>query len=445
MKIVPTLLFNIIAKRPDLHKIIHNIGWLYFDKILKMGVGFFVTIWLARYLGPNQFGTLSFAHAFVGLFGVIAGLGLQSIVVRDIVSDPECQNETIGSAAAMMCVAGFITYGLLLTIIFLLRPEDSISKALVMVIGSIILFKSSDAVIYWFESQVQSRFTVWAQNSAFLIFAVVKLALILGDAPLIAFAWAVMGEALLGAIILFIILGTRGPRLRQLRISFVRVKALLNDSWPLLISSMAIMVYMRIDQIMLGEMIGDEAVGIFSVAVRISEIWYFIPTSILASLFPAIIEARSRDINMYYERLQHLSSLMVLVSISITVLIFFLASPTVSILFGKPYAEAAQVISIYIWSLVFVSLGVISSQWAIAEKRQMLSLQRTSLGLIVNIVLNYTLIPRFGVLGAAWSTFIAQFLVGFLFDLLQKETRHLFTIKIRSFSPYQIIRLFRGK
>ena len=432
MRLIPAFIYRRIEHRPNLLKIVDNIGWLFFDKILRMGVGLLVGVWVARYLGPEQFGLFSFASAFVGMFGAVAGLGLQSIVVRDIVRDPSCKEETLGTAAVLELLGGSLAYGLVLGCIFWLRPDDTLAKFLVAILGSIMLFRFSDVALYWFESQVLSKYIVWIQNSCFLIFAVIKVGLILSHAPLLAFAWATAAEALLVAVLIFLMLGLRGPKLQQLRFSLLRAKSLLTDSWPLLLSGMAIMVYMKIDQIMLGQMLGDDAVGIYSAAVRISEVWYFIPVMIVASVFPAILEAKKRDEAQYIQRLQRLYDLMVWLSVAIALPMTFVSTPIVVALFGSAYAESGPVLAIHIWASVFVFLGVASSQWFVAESRQILSLQRTLLGAIVNVIMNFILIPSFGPIGAAISTVVAYAIAAFLSDAVQAETKGMFAMKLNS-------------
>lgn len=425
-------------------KIVENIGWLFIDKILRMGVGLIVGVWVARYLGPEQFGLLSFATAFVGLFGAIAGLGLQSIVVRDIVRDPIGKELTLGTAAVLQFFGGLLAYVILLASILWLRPEDALAKALVSILGTMMLFKVSEVALYWFESQVLSKYSVWVQNGAFLVFAAIKVVLIIEQAPLIAFAWATMAEALTVALLLLVTLGLHGPRLRHLRWTLVRAKDLLADSWPLLLSGMAIMIYMKIDQIMLGQMIGDDAVGIYSAAVRVSEVWYFIPMMITASVFPAILEAKKCSEVQYYQRLQYLYDLMVWLSLAVALPMTFMSTPIVTLLFGEAFATSGPVLAIHIWAAVFVFLGVASSQWFLAENRQVLSLQRTVFGAIVNIALNFLLIPEFGPIGAASATVLAQFSVGVIADALQVETHRMFWMKIRSLNPLEVLRVIKG-
>jgi PST family polysaccharide transporter len=431
---IPAFLRSRITHRPKLVKIIDNIGWLFFDRVLRLGVGLLIGVWVARYLGPEQFGLYSFAGAFVGLFVTASGLGLQSIVVRDIVLNPDCKEETLGTAAALHFAGGLFAYLLVMGTISWLRPEDTLSKLLVAILGSIMLFKISDVAIYWFESQVMSKYIVWAQNGCFIIFSAIKAILILSNASLISFAWANAAEALLVACVILIMLSLRGLRINKLRFSLRRANILLADSWPLLLSGIAIIIYMKIDQIMLGQMLGDDAVGIYSAAVRISEIWYFVPMMIVASVFPAILQAKKTDQAQYLQRLQQLYDLMVWLSISIAIPMTFLSTTIVVALFGPAYTESGPVLAIHIWASVFVFLGVASGQWFIAEGRQILSFQRTLLGAIINILLNMLLIPKFGVMGAAYATIFSYAVAALLYDLVQAETRNMFFMKINAFN-----------
>ena len=445
MNIVPAFIRRRIAHRSNLLQIVDNIGWLFFDKVLRMGVGILVVVWVARYLGPQQFGIYSFVAAFIGLFGAVAGLGLQSIVVRDIVRDPNCKEETLGTAAVLQLLGGLLAYGFSLGTIFWVRPDDPLAMWLVAILGFMMLFKASEVAVYWFESQVLSKYTVWVQNSCFIVFAALKVALILGNAPLLAFACASMAEAAMVALFMLVMLGVRGPGLLKLKVSLARAKVMLTDSWPLMLSGLAIVFYMKIDQIMLGQMLGDEAVGIYSAATRISEVWYFIPMMIVASVFPSILEAKKQSQALYLERLQRLYDLMVWLSLAVALPMTFFAKPIVILLYGPDFAEAGIILAIHIWASVFVFLGVASSQWFIAENRQILSFQRTMLGTAVNIFLYIIFIPRFGPAGAAGATVAAQVTAAWFYDAIQPITREMFYMKAKSMNPFRVIKKLRKK
>ena len=438
MNFISSFIHRRIAHRPNLVKIVHNIGWLFFDKILRMGVGFFVGVWIVRYLGPEQFGLLSFATAFVGLFGAFATLGLQSIVVRDIVRNPDRAPETLGTTAILQLIGGTAAYLIVLIAIAYLRPDDAIVRSIVAILSSTMLLKASEISVYWFESKVLSKYTVWVQNGVFLVFAAVKVMLILQQASLTAFVWTMLAEAVVVAIILLGVMSKYGLLLTKLRINIKSAKSLLKDSWPLLLSGIAVTIYMKIDQIMLGHMIGVEAVGIYSAALRISEVWYFIPMTIVASTFPAILESKKRSENQYYARLQKLFDLMVVISVGLALPTTFLSTSIVTLLFGETYGDAGMILSIHIWAAVFVFLGVASSQWYIAEGRQVLSLQRTVIGAFVNVALNLWLIPVYGAVGAALATLISYSVAAFFADVIYKETRKIFYMKVRALNPLAI-------
>lgn len=413
LKYLPGFIRAKLEGRHGFQVIIGNIGWLFADKILRMGMGLLVIGWVARYLGPAQFGLMNYAIAFVALFGSIATLGLNGIVVRDLVNAPESANATLGTAFMMQIFGGLLAFLLALTAINLARPDDALAKLMVAVLGFAMVFKATDAVKYWFESQIKSKYTVWVENAAFMLFAAVKVGLILTHANLMAFVWTAFAEGALVAVGLLAAYAWRGGRLGHWRVQYTRAKTLLKDSWPLILSSMAIMVYMRIDQIMLGYMLGDVAVGIYSAAVRISEVWYFIPIAIMASVFPSIIEARKISQIIYYQRLQKLYDLLVLVSLAVAIAATFMSSWIVDIMFGQSFIDAGPVLAIHIWAGIFVSLGLASGNWLILEGYQKDIFYRAALGAVINIVLNWILIPMYGVMGAAFSTVIAYFFAVF--------------------------------
>lgn len=439
LKFLPATLRAKIEHRPNLQKTLSNIGWLFGDKILRMGMGLLVGVWIARYLGPEQFGLMNFAMAVVALFGAVASLGLNGIVVRDLVKKPETANEILGTTILLQAIGGLLAFGLAILAISFARPNDSLAKLLVTVLGLVMVFKATDVVKYWFESQVKSKYVVLLENGIFLVLAVVKVGLILMEASLMAFVWAAFAEGVLVAVGLLGVYAWQGGALSAWGIRYDRAKALLKDSWPLILSGLAVMVYMRIDQIMLGQMLGDEAVGIYSAAVRISEVWYFIPMAIAASVFPSIIEAKKQSEDLYCQRIQKLYDIMVLLALAVAIPMTFLADWVVVFLFGNEYLQAAPVLSISIWAGVSVALSAVHGKWLLTEGMQNYVLLYTAIGCLINIVLNMYFIKEYGVVGVAFATVAAQTLPYFLLLLTNKTRRHLIVI-IRAFNLYRVMR-----
>jgi len=440
LRFLPTGLCNILEHQHGLMPILDNISWLFFDKILRMGVGVIVGVWIARYLGPEQFGVLSYAIAFVALFTAVANLGLYGIVVRDLVLVPSESDTTIGTAFILQVLGGLCAFSLVLLFINYIRPSDEIAKIAITVLALVMVLKATDVVKYWFESLIQSKYVVWTESGVFLVCAIIKIWLILANASLMAFIWALFAEGLLVAGGLIILYSVRGGEIRALRVRFNRAKTLLNDSWPLILSGLAIMVYMRIDQIMLGQMLGDASVGIYTAAVRISEVWYFIPMIITASIFPLIIEAKRKSRTLYYKRMQELFDVMVVLALAVAIPMTFLSDWVVTLLFGNAFIQAGSVLSIHIWSGIFVFLWVANGKWFLIEGLQKYAFYRNLSGAVLNVGLNIILIPKFGVIGAAWATVASLACASVFFNLFSSKTRPVFFMQCKSFFIISSIR-----
>ncbi|MFO5474450.1 MAG: flippase [Dolichospermum sp.] len=423
---------SFLKSSDKLRGIIANTGWLFADRILRMGVGLFVGVWVARYLGVQQFGVFNYATAFVALFSTLSTLGLDAIVVRSIVREPEKRAEILGTAFWLKLFGGVAALVLAVSSIIVVRHDDQLTISLVAILSSVGIFQAFDTIDLWFQSQVQSKYTVITKNTAFVITALVKVALISFHAPLIAFAWAGLGEVSLGAIGLIISYRVRGYSPWLWPWSSPLAKTLLNESWPLMLSGLAIMVYMRIDQIMLGQMVGDKAVGLYSAATRISEVWYFIPMAIASSVSPAIYAAKEVSEALYYQRIKQLIRMLVLISLVISVPMSLMSGKLITILFGNGYAEAGKILAIHIWASLFVFMGVATSPWFIAEGLTEFSFHRTLIGAVVNVVLNFLLIPSYGGIGAAIATVIAYAIAAFLANGLNSKTHRIFIIQLKS-------------
>jgi len=440
-KFLPKSILNKFENSASFKAILENIGWLFFDKFLRMGVGLIVGLWVARYLGPEGFGLINFGLAFTGMFAIVSTLGLSEIVVRDLVKEPENTNITLGTATLIQFIGGVIGYILTIFVILYLRPEDTTAKTVVAILGAGLLFKASDTAKYWFESKILSKYVVWVQNIIFILISIFKIILILTKASIIYFALAIFIESAIISIIIFIVMDKTGQAISNLKFKFKRAKILLLDSWPLAISSLAIMIYMKIDQIMLGQMIGDNSVGIYSAALRLSEVWFFIPMSITASLFPSILKSKQHSEKKYLERFQKLFDIMLYISLLLAVPMTFLSSPLIELLYGHAYVESGIVLGIHIWTSVFVFMGVAGSKWYIAENFQKLSMQRTLLGVVLNIGLNLILIPIYGPIGAAISTVISQAFASWLLDYINPTTRIMFFMKLKSFNLLRLLKM----
>jgi len=418
---------------PTLKKIIGNTGWLFFDKVFRMGIGIVVWVWIARYLGPDKFGLFNYAIAFVALLTPIATLGLDNLVIREIVKNKDARYEILGSAFAMRFAGGILTVLLAIGLIAIIRPGEMLTLWLVGIIAAGTIFQSLDVIDFWFQSEVKSKFTVMAKNSAFTISAIVKVILIKIQAPLIDFAWISFVEILLGAIGLLFFYHKGNNKIKKWSVSLARIKELLKESIPLLVSNAAILLYMKVDILLLGQMKGETAVGYYSAATKISEAFYFISMIIAGSVFPVIIGNEE----LYFERLKKLLNVTTALAYAIIIPIFLLAN-TIILVFGSQYATSGPILAVHTWATLFVFLGVAQGSWYIKGGKPGIYLQmkRTIIGLIINVVLNIILIPSMSGLGAAIATIVAYSYVGYFSNLFNRETRKIFKMQTQSLLLY---------
>ena len=291
-------------------------------------------------------------------------------------------------------------------------------------------------LIYYFQAKVQSKYTVLAANAAFVLLTLVKIYLLVESAPLIAFALAGLIEIVLTSVFLLIAYKVNHLNLRNWRYEGHEMWRLLKESWPLIMGGLAVTLYMRLDAVMLQQMVGDREVGIYAAATRLSEIWYFLPTIIVSSVSPAIIKSHSLDSVQYLISLRRLYFVMAWLAMAISVPLSLMSRPIVNILFGSEFGEAAPVLAIHLWASIAVFLGVASSQYLLLEHLQKISFYRTLIGLVCNILLNILFIPSMGAKGAAIATVMSYFVSTFSLLFFKSTRNHAAFLLIAPFKKY---------
>jgi len=432
VRLLPAPVRPYLAGQRQRQQIIGNIGWLVADNVLRTGLGIPIAIWLTRYLGPEQFGAYSYALYFVALFGALAPLGLNTITVREIVRNPERRDEILGTTLGLKLFGALATLVLILLAINVAHLADGQARSLVGIASLTLVFQSFETIDFAFQAQVQSRYVVWARNGAFAIISIAKIVLLWFGGPLTAFVWLVVAESALFALGLLGTYRYSGQRIDSWRYSWRCAKELLSDSWPLVLSSVAITIYMYIDQLMLGEMLGDHAVGIYAAVTRLSEVWYFVPMVILNSVLPAMVAAKNVGEEVYLARLQSLFAGMVAFSYAVALPTTFIATPLVLLLFGDRYAAAGPVLVVHIWSLLFVALGVARQAYLTTENLTRFSFVSTAAGAMANVAMNIVLIPRFGPQGAAFATLVSYAVAGLISCAFYRPTRHIGWMMMRA-------------
>jgi len=426
-----------LRKQSNFRKYFANTSWLLGERILRMGVSLFVGIYVARYLGPERFGLLSYASSFVGIFAALATFGLDEVVVRELVKTPEQREKILGTSFLLKLVGTLLMWAAILVAIPF-TENDFQTNILIIIIAFGVLFQAFNVIDLSFQADVKSKYVVHAQFVQLIISSIVKIILVFNEAPLIWFASVFFLDAIVLALGLVFTYLHNSNKIFSWKWSYETSKNLLHDSWPLIFAGIVVSVYMKIDQLMIKEMLGAKEVGLYAAAVKLSEAWYFIPMAIASSLYPAIINARVFQKEVYYQKIQNLFDLMVWIAVSIALPTTFLSTLVVEFLYGKEYLGSSSVLIIHIWTGVFVFLGVASSKYLLAENFIKKTFYRTFIGALLNIIMNYYLIRIIGIEGAAISTLVSHFFAAYLYDFFDKDLRNMFIFKTKSLLFYRL-------
>lgn len=418
-----------------------NTLWLMSEKVLRMTLGLFIGVWVARYLGPEEFGVLSYAISYVALFSAFASLGMDGIVVRELVKDSSKEQVILGTAF-LMKLLGSILMMILVSLTLIIYPNDN--NTIVLIIASTAIFQSFNVIDFYFQAKVQGKYIAISNIISLLCASFAKLLMIINHASLEYFAYVILLEITVLSISYIYFSFKRNVSILQWKANYIVAVNLIKDSWPLIFSSLLVTLYMKVDQVMLNNMLGPESVGYYTAATRLSEVWYFIPVVICNSLFPAILNAKKISHELFLERLQKLYDFMLWLALFIAFFVTLITEPLVDFLYGSAYSSSSLILLVHVWSSVFVFIGVASSKWFIAEGLQKQALYRTIAGLLVNVILNYLLIEKYGAIGAAFATLVSQMMASYLFNLFNVKTRNVFFMQSRSILfPIRFLKMIR--
>ena len=409
--------------------VFRNSAWLVADKIYQAVAGVGVTIMLARYLGPEDFGNLAFVIAFVAIFQVIANLGMDNLILRDIGDDSQSDGTILGTVCAMRLVTGITCWLVGYLAHGIIYGFDAMLTMLVALALASLLFQPAEVIDIWFRSQGKSRHIVLYRVVVYTLSNAVKLLLVLSGASLAAFVSMLVIEFMLYA--LAFLLAYRALRTQnRWQIDPGLGLAFLKESTPYILSGLSIMIYMRFDQILLKQYLGSAQLGIYAAVMPLATIWYIIPTSLTSSIMPFVAEVRRGSEAAYMQLLGKLMRLYAVFGWFVFLATLIIAPLAVPWLYGPAYAESVVALIIFSLTNLFVGLGMARSLWVVNERKPSVSLYSTLVGAAVCLAGNIVLIPWMGILGCAVVAVLTQFVssVGTSFLL----ARPVFVIQIRS-------------
>lgn len=391
-------------------KYLKNTGWAFFGKFVSLIISFFAGIYVIRHLGPANYGLLSFSVSFVALFSFIASLGVDSVLYRELAKDISRRNELLGTALLLKVVASLAAMLAIFGGAYLLAV-DALTKLLIFINSFTLLFSSFTVVGYYFQAKVQAKYQAIPLICVTLIMSLLKVGVIALNKGIIYFACVLAFEYVLYMLFNLYYYSRFGNSVFAFRFKKDVAISLLRDSWPLMLSSAFIIVYTRIDQVMLKFITNDFNVGIYDAAVRLSEVWYFIPALIIGSVFPAVINARKISESLFQARIVKLYSLLFYLSLCAAIPVSIFSHFIIRLVYGEGFMEAAGVLSVYVWAGVPVFLSMVLNTYLLAENKNIISFTGAAIGMVANVLLNLTFIPLYGVYGAAIATLISYTLV----------------------------------
>lgn len=443
MNIIPGFLRKHLSHRPQLAKVIDNIGWSVLDNFLRLGFGFLISISIARQLGPQHFGELNYALAYIGIFYIFAGLGLENIVIRDLVRTPAEENVILATTVWLLAASSMAFVAVSIFILDLFHLGDHETHYLIIISALVLLIRPFDIANLAMTAKLQTQYISWVRSVCFFLFAGIKVILLITGLSVEAIAWTMSFEVILTSLGTFLIYLYLGNRVAIFSVSRKLALTLLRQGFPMLLSGLSIMIYWRIDQIMLGEMVSHDQVGIYAMAVKISEVWYFVPSTIITTLAPVIIKAKKIDANLYAARLQGLCALVIWLSVAVSLICTIGAPFVIPVILGETYLGVTPVLLVLIWVSAFAFLGGISMQWYLNENMEKTFFYRTTCGAIINVLLNLIFLPLYGGLGAAYATAISYMFVSLLLDYFSPRTKPFFWLKLKAFNPFASVSMIR--
>jgi len=434
-----------IRKRKGFQTVFANTSWVLFERIIQLGIGLLVNILVARYLGPEKYGILSYAFSLIAFLGTFAYLGLSGLVVRDIVRFPDEKNMLLGTTFSLKFAGSFFAFLMAIGLALFTHDIGGNEFWILLIIGLSLFARPFQTIDFWFQSQIQSKYTVLANLTAYVFGAALKTLLVFLSASVIAFACASSLQVILASILLIIIYRYKGFSIFQWQFQISKAKDLLSQSWIIILSGFLALVNEKVDQIMLRWMSGAADVGIYSVAVTFSEVWYFIPTTIAMSVFPKLIDLKKSQASIYNKRLQQVCDVLFTLAFLVALAMSFVAGPLIPFLYTDAYSGASAILIIHVWAGIFIFMRALFSKWILIEDALIFSLISHGAGAAVNVFLNLVLIPRYGGQGAAFATLFSYAAASYFALFFSLKTKPLALIMSKSLVlPLRLI-IYRGK
>ena len=412
-------------------KVFTNVFWAVLGKCYNLLGALVVGIVIARYLGPEQYGLMNYVISYVAIFQVFADFGLESIQIREEARNPSQRDVLIGTVLGLRLFFAVATL-LLVSVVVFITESDGLSRFYILLYSISILFNTTWVFRHHFTSIVWNEYVVKTEIFRTTIGTAVKVLLLLLHASLSWFIASLLFDSFLLASGYTTSYVKKIGSITRFRFDKQLAWSLTKQSFPLLLSCAAIVVYTKIDQLMIGNMLSKAHLGIYAVAVQYSNVMVFVPTIIAQTVSPILVQIREESYVRYSLLSSQFMSITVWVCIIMACIVCMVSYPLVYFTFGSSYIYAAGALSIISFKVIGDALSQTSGQLMIIEGIQKFASLRNVIGCIVCVLCNYVLIPRYGIMGTACVSVLTVFSSGFLANLMIKSYRHIFLMQVTS-------------
>lgn len=403
------------------NRFISNTMWDIGGKIFQMGLTLVVGMLTTRYLGPSNSGVIGETASYVSVFLVFCQLGFTSTAVKEIMDNGDRQGEILGTTIFFRVVTSILSTIAITCLLYVLKDGDKTIVLVAFLQSLSLIFQSFDMIHYWYQSRLETQVSVKIQSLAYLIMAVYKIAILALGKSVGRFAFSTALEAAIVAVFLLFVYGRSDGQ--KLTVSFSAGKEILKRSYHFILSGLMATIYSEMDKIMMGQMLDEAAVGYYSAATKISNMWSFILTALINSARPLIIESKYKSEALYIKQNKRLYAAVIWSGIAAGLGITILAKWIILIMYGTEYLPSVSSLQISAWYTAFAMLGSARGIWIVCEDKAKYVKYYLGVGAVLNVILNYILIPMYGPGGAAMATLITQIFTSVFAPAIFKETR----------------------
>lgn len=398
-----------------------NTMWDIGGKVFQMFLTLVVGMLTARYLGPSNYGVIGETASYVSFFSVICQLGFTSTAVKEIIDHEDRQGEILGTTIVFRIVTSLISSIAITVLMYVMKGGDKLIVTVAFLQSLSLIFQSFEMIHYWYQSRLETQVSVKIQSIAYMIMAAYKIVILALGKSVEWFAFSTALEAAVVGLFLLIVYN-RGEG-QRLSVSISAGIEILKKSYHFILSGLMVTIYSEMDKIMLGQMLSEEAVGYYTAATKISSMWSFVVTALINSARPVIISSKSKSEDQYIKQNKRLYAAVIWIGIAAGLGITLLAKPIIYILYGVEYMPSVSSLQISAWYTMFSMLGSARGIWVVCEDKAKYVKYYLGIGAVLNVILNYLLIPLYGPGGAAAATLVTQIFTAVFAPAIFRETR----------------------